>query len=570
MTAPQPAISSPLPRRRREIVDAASLSKRDRTLTLTGVLLALLLSGLDQTIVATAGPAIQRDLEIAPALYAWLTTAYLVAATVMLPIYGKLSDRFGRKPILLAGVSIFLTGSFLCGISPGAMTLIFARGVQGLGAAALFTTAFAVIADLYPPALRGRYMGLVSGVMGLASVIGPLAGGFITDTFGWHWVFFINLPIGAVALWFIISRMPRIGIHAEEPLPVDVLGAALLIVTLVPLMIALSLGRTDPAVTGDGFAWSSWQIVTMLSVAAVGIVAFTARERRAPDPILHLELFRNRVVTLGTAAMFVIGAAFLFGIIFLPLYLVNVIGVSATDAGLAMMPLTLGIVASSIGAGQLVSRIGHPKLIMLSSLAFLAGAFALLGFTLSPESTQWSVSVRMLLMGMGVGPTLPLYTLVMQAASEPRELGVVTATATFSRLLGQVIGLALFGTLFASALSQAITMRASPELAQLSPEVRVAIGGSTSATFAGEQGVSVAFDTAAARARVRAAAPGDAAALAAVGRVHHAFELAFTDAVTLLFKAGIMLVMLGFVITAFMPDVELRHTTREHPAVTVE
>ena len=568
MTTPEPTSR---PSARSGIVTAASLSKRDRTLTMTGVLLALLLSGLDQTIVATAGPAIQRDLDIAPALYAWLTTAYLVAAAVMLPIYGKLSDRFGRKPILLTGVSIFLAGSLMCGISPGSMTLIVSRGVQGLGAAALFTTAFAVIADLYPPALRGRYMGLVSGVMGLASVIGPLAGGFITDTFGWHWVFFINLPIGALALWFIVTTMPRLGIHAAEPLPVDVLGAALLIVSLVPLMIALSLGRVDPSATGDGFAWSSWQIASMLSIAAVGIVAFTMRERRAPDPILHLELFRNRVVTLGSAAMFVIGAAFLFGIIFLPLYLVNVTGVSATDAGLAMMPLTLGIVASSIGAGQLVSRVGHPKLIMLASLAFLAGAFGLLGFTLSPDSTQWSVSVRMLLMGLGVGPTLPLYTLVMQAASEPRELGVVTATATFSRLLGQVIGLALFGTLFASALSHAVTVRASAELRVLTPEVRVAMGGGGAAgAISGESGSSVAFDTAAASARVRAVAPGDDIALAAVGRMHRAFELAFTDAVTLLFKVGIGLVMLGFLVTALMPTVELRHTPRESPAVRLE
>lgn len=539
-------------------------------LTMTGVLLALLLSGLDQTIVATAGPAIQRDLDIAPALYAWLTTAYLVAATVMLPIYGKLSDRFGRKPVLLTGVSIFLTGSFICGISPGPMTLIVARGIQGLGAAALFTTAFAVIADLFPPAVRGRYMGLVSAVMGLASVIGPLVGGFITDSFGWHWVFFINLPIGALALWFIITTMPRLGVHQDEQLPVDVAGAALLIVTLVPLMLALSMGRVDPQVTGDGFAWGSWPIVTMLAIAAVGAVAFVARERRALDPILHLELFRNKVVTLGTAASFVQGGAFLFGIIFLPLYLVNVIGVSATKAGLAMMPLTLGIVLSSITAGQLVSRIGHPKTIILSSLALLAGSFALLAFTLSPDSTQMSVTLRMLLMGIGVGPTLPLYTLVMQASSEPREVGVVTATATFSRLLGQVIGLALFGTLFASALSHAVSSRVTVELAALRPEVREAISGSAGTGAVSAEGqVSVAFDTTAAMERVRQASPGDETAIMAVRRVHHAFSLAFTDTVTLLFKVGIGIVMLGFLITAWMPDVNLRHGT-ELPRVAME
>ncbi|HSJ65568.1 MAG TPA: MDR family MFS transporter [Gemmatimonadaceae bacterium] len=558
MIASRPA-DHPEPAVRSRIVTAESLTSRDRRITLTGVLLALLLAGLDQTIVATAGPAIQRDLQIAPALYAWLTTAYLVAATVMLPIYGKLSDRFGRKPILLAGVSIFLTGSLLCGIAPDARILIAARGVQGLGAAALFTTTYAVIADLFPPAARGRYMGLVSAVMGLASVIGPLAGGVITDTFGWHWVFFINLPIGAVALWFIIRTMPRLGVHGERRLPVDVAGALLLVAGLVPLMIALSLGRGE-ADAPDGYPWSSWQIITMLAVAAVGLAAFIARERRAPDPILHLELFRNRVVAFGTSAMFVIGAAFLFGIIFLPLFLVNVVGVSATDAGLAMMPLTLGIVVSSVAAGQLVSLVGHAKLLMLSSLVVLAGAFALLGFTLTPDATQRSVSLLMLLIGLGTGPTLPLYTLVMQAASHPREIGVVTATATFSRLLGQVLGLAFFGTVFASTFAGAVERRVQPELALLAPEVRTSIIGTASRARAGEERVSVAFDSAAARARVRRVAPTDPEALAAVDRAYRGFQLAFTAAITVLFRLGMALVIVAFVITAFMPDVQLRHT----------
>ena len=558
MIASRPA-DHPEPAVRSRIVTAEALTSRDRRITLTGVLLALLLAGLDQTIVATAGPAIQRDLQIAPALYAWLTTAYLVAATVMLPIYGKLSDRFGRKPILLAGVSIFLTGSLLCGIAPDARILIAARGVQGLGAAALFTTTYAVIADLFPPAARGRYMGLVSAVMGLASVIGPLAGGVITDTFGWHWVFFINLPIGAVALWFIIRTMPRLGVHGERRLPVDVAGALLLVAGLVPLMIALSLGRGE-ADAPDGYPWSSWQIITMLAVAAVGLAAFIARERRAPDPILHLELFRNRVVAFGTSAMFVIGAAFLFGIIFLPLFLVNVVGVSATDAGLAMMPLTLGIVVSSVAAGQLVSLVGHAKLLMLSSLVVLAGAFALLGFTLTPDATQRSVSLLMLLIGLGTGPTLPLYTLVMQAASHPREIGVVTATATFSRLLGQVLGLAFFGTVFASTFAGAVERRVQPELALLAPEVRTSIIGTASRARAGEERVSVAFDSAAARARVRRVAPTDPEALAAVDRAYRGFQLAFTAAITVLFRLGMALVIVAFVITAFMPDVQLRHT----------
>lgn len=562
MTNLQPVVASPSPATRR-VIAAASLTRRERNITLAGVLVALLLAGLDQTIVATAGPAIQRDLQIAPALYAWLTTAYLVMATVMLPIYGKLSDRFGRKPILIIGVSIFLTGSLLCGISQGAISLIAARGVQGIGAAALFTTAFAVIADLYPPAVRGRYMGLISGVMGLASVIGPLAGGFITDAFGWHWVFFINLPIGSVALWFIITTMPRLGMHSEQRLPVDILGAALLFIGVVPLMIALSVGRAEGSAAGGGYSWTSWQVLTMLGLAGAGLISFLIRERHAPDPILHLELFRNRVVSFGAATLFVIGAAFLFGIVFLPLYLVNVTGVSATDAGLAMMPLTFGIVISSVASGQIVSKFGHPRLIMLAALAILGGSFALMGFTLTPESSQWSVSARMLLIGLGIGPTLPLYTLVMQAASQPRELGVVTAASTFSRSLGQVIGLALFGTLFASTLGGELASRVAPRVAELPPAVREAIDGSSASSTApgGEGTPTVAFDTAAIKRRVRRAVPGDETSLARVDVIHRSFQVAFTETVMKLFRVGIGLVLLGLIITALMPDVELRHAS---------
>lgn len=447
------ATSFPLPAGPPEESRPGELGRSERTLVLAGTLVALLLAGLDQTIVATAGPEIQRDLRIPAALYAWITTAYLVASTVMMPIWGKLSDIYGRKPILLWGVGLFLLGSFLSGLAPSTVPLILFRAVQGLGAASLFTTTLAVIADLYPPRERGKYMGLIAGVMGISSVVGPLAGGVITDLLSWHWVFFINLPVGAVALWLIIGKMPRLGgRHPEERARLDVAGAVWLVVAVVPLLVAVSLGRAEPGADNGGLAWGSGPILSMLGVSLVGLIAFLRAERAAAEPILDLALFRHRVIGLGAATMFVLGAAFLFTIIFLPLFLVHVVGISVTRAGLSLTPLTLAMVASSIGAGHLVSRVGRYKRLLIGSLLLLIVAFAVMGYTLTPESTQLEVTLKMILVGLGIGPTLPLYLVVVQNAAAQRELGVVTSASTFARMLGQVVGVAGFGALFGAAL----------------------------------------------------------------------------------------------------------------------
>ena len=573
------------------------MSREDRTLTMAGVLISLMLAALDQTIVSTAGPAIQRDLRIEPALYAWITTAYLVASTVTLPIYGKLSDRLGRKPVLLAGVGLFLSGSFLCGAAPGALLLICFRAIQGLGAAALFTTTFAVIADLFPPAVRGRYMGLVSGVMGIASVVGPLAGGFLTDALSWRWVFYVNLPVGAVALWFIIARMPSFGSSpSAREKPIDIAGAAWLIAGLVPLLVALSLGRAPGAGGNGGFAWTSWQIIAMLGTSAASLTAFVITERRALDPILHFELFRDRVIGLGSAAVFVLGAGFLFGVIFLPLYLVNVVGISATRAGLTMMPLTLGIVVGSVVAGQLVSHLGRYRMLLVASLLLMLVSFGLMGFTLSPDGSAGDVTLKMLLIGLGTGPTLPLYTLAMQNAARHGEVGVVTGAATFSRSLGQVIGLALFGTLFATLLTARLASGSREVLAALSAEARPLVAA-TSPVFSGggEGGASIAFDAAAAKRQIRSAisdaagavsgsagttavgAASDRAstellereALAGVDALERTFRVALTHAVSSLYRIGMAFVAVALLITMFIPERPLqRHGPRStSPAV---
>ena len=439
------------------------ISPRDRVFTLVGVLMALLLAGIDHTIVSTAGPAIQADLRIRPSFYAWITTSYLVASTVMMPIYGKLSDIYGRKPILLIGVLLFLAGSAGAGLSQSTAQLIAGRTVQGLGAASLFTSALAVIADLYPPEKRARYMGLMSATMGISSVIGPLVGGLVTDTFGWHWAFFINLPLGAIAVWLIVTRMPNFS--ARRGAPVDVLGAITLAVGVVPLLIALSLLGGEGHGGGQGGV-----IAALLAIGVVGIGAFVIAERRAHDPIVDARLFRGRTIGLATAAMFVFGFAFLFTVIFLPLYLVNVVGVSATSAGFALTPLMLGMVSTSVGSGQLVSRFGHPRGFIMAGLVLLFAAFAFIGLTLDTDTSRLTVTFMMVLVGLGFGPSLPLYTLIVQNAAEPKDIGAVTATSTFARSMGQVIGITVFGAVFAAGLINAAGPGANPELIDAMPD----------------------------------------------------------------------------------------------------
>jgi EmrB/QacA subfamily drug resistance transporter len=455
MTAVPPAAALP------------DLTRQQKALTLAGVLMGMLLAALDQTIVSTAGPAIQRDLGMPASLYAWITTAYLVSSTVLVPIYGKLSDLYGRKPILLAGILLFLTGSVLCGLSRTTMGLILGRAVQGVGSASLFTSAFAVVADLFPPAIRGRYTGLFGGVWGFASVVGPLAGGFLTDHLGWHWVFFVNLPVGLVAAGFIAAKMPPLGRRAQRP-RIDVAGALALTATVVPFLVALSLGRAGPGVSGSpaavaagGYHWSSPLVLALFGLSLVSGAAFVAIERRAPEPILDFSLFRIPIFAWGNAAVFVIGAAFFAGIVFLPLFMVNVVGLSATRSGATLTPLTLALVFGNVVSGQLVTRLGRYRPLMLCALVVLVAAFAVLGFTLSPASTQTGVTLKMILVGLGLGPSIPLYTLAIQNGVSPDRIGVATSTATFFRQMGATIGVALQGTVFAAAMARGAAERAA-------------------------------------------------------------------------------------------------------------
>ncbi|WP_135227602.1 MDR family MFS transporter [Deinococcus fonticola] len=430
-----------------------TLDHRTKMIILFGVLLGLFLSALDQTIVGTAMPRIIAELK-GLNLYSWVTTAYLLANTALVPIYGKLSDLYGRKPILMFGIVVFLIGSALCGMSGEAflgnlfggpmMQLVVFRGLQGAGGAALGSVAFAIIADLFEPADRPKYQGLFGAVFGLSSVIGPLAGGWLTDHVSWRWVFYVNLPLGIVALLFLWFKMPRLasGLKAS----IDWVGAFLILVFAVPLLLALTWGA-------DGnYAWGSPTILGMFALSAAALLAFLFVESRHPSPIIPLKLFQNPTFAWGSLARFMFGAAFMGAVLFLSLYLVQVQGVSATKAGTATIPLTFGLIAGAIGSGQIASRMGRYKPLMLIGLMAMMLGFWWLS-TLNADTSYSSVIVRMILLGLGIGPAMPLYTTALQLSVKPWEIGVATSSGQFFQQMGSTIGVAVFGAVLTSGLT---------------------------------------------------------------------------------------------------------------------
>jgi EmrB/QacA subfamily drug resistance transporter len=416
---------------------ALGLSMRAKFEILGAVLLGMFLSALDQTIVGPVLPKIVSDLHGSD-FYTWAVTIYLLTSTVTVPIYGKLSDLYGRKPILMIGITLFLAGSALSGLSAEMWQLVLFRGIQGLGAGALFPIALAIIGDLFTPAERGKYQGLFGLVFGVAFLAGPAIGGFLTDTFSWHAIFYVNLPIGAIALAVIWRLLPNIK-HAERVGRIDYAGVVALTLGLVPLLVGFTVAET--AGFADPFFWG-W-----IAVSIVFLAIFIWVERRSPEPVIPLRLFRNRTFSASMLAIFF--ATFGFGavIIFLPLYFLIVQGVSYTDSGYRLLPFMFGLIVASIASGQIVARTGRYKPVILVGLVLLIIGMGLMT-QLRAGTDPLMLAAWMFVAGLGVGPTFAVFTIIVQNAVDFKDLGAATSDLTLFRQIGTSVGIAAAFSLF--------------------------------------------------------------------------------------------------------------------------
>jgi len=424
------------------------LSRGRVILATAGTMLALLLAALDQTIVGTAIPRIVADLNGLDRL-AWVTTAYLVTSTTMTPIAGKLGDLFGRKPFLLLGMIGFVAASALCGLSQNMTELIVFRGIQGVFGGVLFATVFTVIGDLFPPSQRGRLAGLFGAVFGLSSIVGPTTGGFITDHWSWRWVFEVNIPVGIIAVVVVLAGLPYVRSKASWR-DIDFWGALTLAAGIVPLLIALSITRDH--------AWTSVEVSGLLALAAVMLAAFVFVESRVAQPIVPLHLFRNSTFSVSMIVGFITAFGMFGSILFTPLVFQGVLGISATNSGALITPMMFGLLTASTLTGFLMRRVKYYRF-----LGTLGVAVVILGMWLlsqiTPSIAEWRVVADLVVVGLGIGVTFPLYLTAVQVALPRRYMGVASSQIQFWRNLGGTVGSAVLGAVLSNRLPGYITTR---------------------------------------------------------------------------------------------------------------
>lgn len=515
-----------------------TLTPRERVGVLAGLMLTLLLAALDQTIVGTAMPRIIADLKGFDQ-YPWVTTGYLLSSTLAVPIFAKLSDLYGRKWIYMSGTVLFVAASALCGAAgnvpipiSGMNQLILFRALQGVGGGIIFALSFTVIGDLFPPAERGRYQGLFGSVFGLASVIGPGIGGWITDHYSWRWTFYVNAPVGAVALLVLYLAFPHVNPTRARKV-IDYAGIGSLAGGLIPLLIGLTLVNTQ--------GWTSPTVMLLFTVAVVMLTLFVGIEGRAVEPVLPLAMFADRSFRLCVIAVFFIGFG-MFGVItYVPLFLQGVQGLSATDSGRLFTPMMIAMIASSTVSGFVMSHTGRYKTLAVSGVIIFACGMGMLT-ALAHDTSHGRIVLDMIVCGLGLGIAQPIYTLVVQNGAAMGQMGAATAAVTFFRSIGSTLGVALFGTL----LLHQYHLRMDPLLATLEGGTRALLDDPLQFAHAHES----------LRAQV-----GPEAYASIVSSV----EDALTHGLHLVFLGGLAVVLIVVGINFVLPEHPLRRTF-EKPA----
>ena len=505
---------------------AITIGRSQLRLVFAGLMLGMFLAALDQTIVSTALPTIVGDLGGLNHL-SWVVTSYLLASTVSTPLYGKLGDLYGRKKLFQAAIVIFLVGSVLSGLSQNMTELIGFRALQGLGAGGLMVGAQAIIADIIPPAERGRYMGVMGSVFAVSSVIGPLLGGLFTDSLSWRWVFYINLPVGAFALFVvgIALHTPKVSIAHK----IDYLGAAVLSAAATALILMLTWGGTQ-------YAWASPEIV-ILGIATVALVlVFVMVERRAAEPVLPLRLFREPIFRVSSTASALVGFAMFGAMTFLPLFLQTVHLVSPTLSGLELLPIMAFVLMMSIWSGRRISKKGSYRAYPIAGTILLTiGFFALAEWGIRADAPYWHTAICMAMIGAGLGLTMQVFVLSVQNSVNYRDLGVATSSVTFFRSIGGSLGVAVFGEIFANRLAAALP-------AQLRSSPKFSNGGHLTPAQLRElkQAAPVQFD-----------------------QLMHAFN----HALHIVFTAAVPFAAVCIILALMLREVPLRRTTGRGPAM---
>ena len=524
------------------------IKPRSKIIIMIGVILAMLLSALDQTIVATAMPNVVRELNGLEHL-SWVFTAYMLASTVIIPIYGKLSDMFGRRGLYLLGIFVFLLGSALSGASQSMTQLIIFRAIQGLGGGMMMVNSIAIIGDIFPPAERAKWQGVLGGIFGLAAVAGPFLGGWLTDNWGWRTIFYINLPLGLLAITILAMALPKI-IPDIKQRSIDFAGAVTLTLGLVPLLLGLVWG-------GNQYAWGSGEILGLLAGAVVMLTAFIFIERKAKEPILSLDLFKNKAFLVSSLVTFLTAMGMFGAILYIPLFSQGVIGVSATNSGVVLLPMMVGLVLASIVSGQIISRTGRYKWLAIIGMAITTIGMYLFS-TMTAGTTNSELIRNMAITGVGLGVTMPIFTIVIQSAFDHSRLGEVTAASQLFRSIGGTVGTAVLGSVLNSQLTKQFATIGQEPFLQTLQQTGIKLPF-TSFNANALQGLLVP-DGQKAIVDMLSKAPVALQAQLMAGFDHFltAIKIGFSNSISQVFLVGAILMFAAFVIVFFLPVITLR------------